>query len=170
MYWGLLKNVVTARRVITRIVESRQSAEKESSGDYEKPTDILQGMLDGAKGEEMSLANLSQRMLILSLASIHTTALTMTQTLYDLCEHPEYFEPIREELVRVLREDGGWGKTTLNKLWKLDSLIKESQRFSPVFMRKTSTALLTSYGDILANSDIFASDIPTYLSSIHYPL
>ncbi|KAI8930431.1 hypothetical protein NX059_012382 [Plenodomus lindquistii] len=134
MYWGLRKNVVTARRVITRIVESRQAAEKESNGDYEKPTDILQGMLDGAAGEEMSLANLSQRMLILSLASIHTTALTMTQTLYDLCEHPEYFEPIREELVRVLREDGGWGKTTLNKLWKLDSLIKESQRFSPIFM------------------------------------
>ncbi|KAG6025447.1 hypothetical protein E4U40_002670 [Claviceps sp. LM458 group G5] len=46
----------------------------------------------------------------------------------------EYIEPLRQEMIIALA-DGGWQKTTLNRLYKLDSLLKESQRLSPVFLR-----------------------------------
>lgn len=133
-YRGLNSNIVAARRIIGGIVRSRQTAEVQSDSQYEKPTDILQWMMDAATGEEKKLENLSQRILILSLASIHTSALTMTQALYDLCANPEYFEPLRQELIDVLLKHGGWQKIVLSNFIKLDSFLKESQRLNAVFL------------------------------------
>ncbi|KAM4055523.1 cytochrome p450 [Hirsutella rhossiliensis] len=133
-YRALLTNVATSRKIIGGILNSRQASKKELGPNYAKPTDILQWMMDEATGRERSLDNLAQRMLILSLTSIHTTALTMTQALYDLCAHPEYFEPLRTEAANALFDVGRWDKTLLSRLYKLDSLLKESQRFSPVFL------------------------------------
>ncbi|KPM42339.1 Ent-kaurene oxidase [Neonectria ditissima] len=133
-YRALLSNVATGRRVVTSIVTSRRADEAQWGEQYARPTDILQWMMDSATGEEQLIENLSQRILILSLASIHTTALTMTQAMYDLCANPEHFEPLRQEVTEVLRREGGWKKTTLNYFLRLDSLLKESQRFNPVFL------------------------------------
>lgn len=63
-----------------------------------------------------------------------------SHALYDLAAHPEYVAPLREEIEQVIAEDGyevdGSGmknlkKQSLPKLKKLDSFLKESQRFSP---------------------------------------
>ncbi|KAG6040947.1 hypothetical protein E4U41_006538 [Claviceps citrina] len=130
-YRQLLRNVSSARRIICSILRSRESqAETVRNSDQ----DVLQFMTESATGRERAPENLAQRMLILSLASIHTTAITMTHAMYDLCAHPEYLEPLRQEMADVLA-DGGWQKTTLNRLYKLDSLLKESQRFHPVFLQ-----------------------------------
>lgn len=135
-YRGLLANVATARQIISRVVTSRRTAEAHHGSQYKKPADILQWMMEMAVGDERKVENLSQRILILSLASIHTTALTMTQALYDLCASPEYFEPLRQELTETLLKHGGWQKSVLTYFLKLDSLLKESQRLHPVFLRK----------------------------------
>ncbi|KAG6265049.1 hypothetical protein E4U48_006085 [Claviceps purpurea] len=127
-YRQLRRNVSSARRIISSIMCERQ-AQVRSNSDQ----DILQFMMEHATGMERTPENLAQRMLILSLASIHTTALTMTHAIYDLCAHPGYLEPLRQEMTTALA-DGGWQKTTLNRLYKLDSLLKESQRLSPVFL------------------------------------
>ncbi|KAK7418724.1 hypothetical protein QQX98_003742 [Neonectria punicea] len=129
-YRTLLRNVSSGRRIICGIIRSREAQLKASSGTHQ---DILQWMMDSASGREKRPENLAQRMLILSLASIHTTAMTMTHAMYDLCAHPEYLEPLQEEMNEVLT-NGGWQKTTLNRLHKLDSFLKESQRFNPVFL------------------------------------
>jgi cytochrome P450 len=113
-YRGLRSNVAAARRIVGGIVRARRAAEAHEGVQYETPADLLQWMMDAANAEERTPENLAQRLLILSLASIHTTALTMTQALYDLCAHPESLEPLREELVEVLRADGGWEKAMLN--------------------------------------------------------
>ncbi|KAI1874888.1 uncharacterized protein JN550_002317 [Neoarthrinium moseri] len=131
---GLLKNVAAARQIIGDIVHARNISDAQNGFLHEKRSDVLQWMMEAARGEETETGNLSQRMLILSLSSIHTTALTMTQALYDLCDNAQYFEPLRQELTEVLLRDGGWQKTTLNRFYKLDSLLKESQRFCPVFL------------------------------------
>ena len=52
---------------------------------------------------------------------------TFTRVLYDLATHPEYVQPMRDEVQTVLREDG-WSKDAVGKLYKLDSFIKESLR------------------------------------------
>ncbi|KAG5962100.1 hypothetical protein E4U56_003488 [Claviceps arundinis] len=127
-YRQLLRNVSSARRIISSILRERETQVRNNSDQ-----DILQFMMEHATGRERTPENLAQRMLILSLASIHTTALTMTHAIYDLCAHPEYFEPLRQEMTTALAE-GGWQKTTLNRLYKLDSFLKESQRISPTFL------------------------------------
>ncbi|WKT43969.1 Cytochrome P450, E-class, group I [Fusarium oxysporum f. sp. vasinfectum] len=123
-YRTLLRNVASGRRVIGDIVRSQQ-------GDGNQ--DILSWMMEAATGDEKQVDNIAQRMLILSLASIHTTAMTMTHAMYDLCAHPEYIDPLIEEVKGVVGTSG-WDKTALNRLHKLDSFLKESQRFNPVFL------------------------------------
>lgn len=58
----------------------------------------------------------------------------MAQAVFELVARPEYIEPLREEVRRVRAEDGGsrlWTKASMAKLRKMDSFIKESQRFQP---------------------------------------
>ena len=54
---------------------------------------------------------------------------TFTYVLYDLASHPEYAQPMREEVEAVLREEG-WTYAAIGKLSKVDSFIKESLRLS----------------------------------------
>ena len=67
----------------------------------------------------------------LSLVAIHTTTDLLTQTMFDIALHPELFAPLREEVIRVLREDG-LKKTAFYKLKLMDSCFKESQRLRPI--------------------------------------
>ncbi|KAM0209061.1 hypothetical protein ACHAQD_011375 [Fusarium lateritium] len=129
-YRTLLRNASSGRRIIGDIIRSRKA--QQELGNH-TDDDILQWMVDSATGKETLPENIAQRVLILSLASIHTTAMTMTHAMYDLCARPEYFEPLRKETNNILG-DGGWDKTALNKLHRLDSFLKESQRFNPVFL------------------------------------
>jgi len=68
-----------------------------------------------------------------------------TAAIYDLAAHPEHIQPLRDEIEQVVNEDGNdvdgvsfkkLKKSSMPKLWKLDSFLKESQRFTPVQLRK----------------------------------
>lgn len=45
--------------------------------------------------------------------------------------HLEIIRPLRKEIEGVVAEYG-WGKTTLQKMILLDSVVKETQRLKPV--------------------------------------
>ncbi|KAI3319097.1 cytochrome P450 [Xylariaceae sp. AK1471] len=60
--------------------------------------------------------------------SVHALSTTITFAIQDLCLHPEYNEPLREELVC---EYADFEKTALG-LPLLDSFLKESARLTPV--------------------------------------
>ncbi|WPH04790.1 Hypothetical protein R9X50_00768600 [Acrodontium crateriforme] len=130
-YWATHANLATAKKIIIPIVNDRRAKEAENDPEYVKPVDMLQWMMDAADENDGQPHKLAHRQLLLSLASIHTTTMSAAHALYDLCARPEYFEPLREEAKQVIAEDGGWQKTTLNKMRKLDSFLKESQRFNP---------------------------------------
>jgi cytochrome P450 len=92
-------------------------------------------MMDDANESDSTPEKLAHRLLILILASVHTTTMTGACAFYDLYARPESFQPLREEIEARLREEGGWGKTTLTKMNKVDSFLKESQRISPASSR-----------------------------------
>ncbi|KAI9653419.1 MAG: hypothetical protein M1821_007084 [Bathelium mastoideum] len=117
----------TARRAILPMLDERSRMEK-------KPNDFLQWMTDEATGPEQSKDFLAMIQLKLSFAAIHTSAAAPMQLLYDLCAMPEYIEPLREEIVSTLKEYGRLSKPALAKLVKLDSIMKESQRFNPLLL------------------------------------
>ena len=77
----------------------------------------------------------------------------MLHCLYDLCTHPEYIQPLREEIEAVLAEGNGkFIKKSITKLWKLDSFIKESQRLSPPGLGTTTSLLHDSGATIVSLS------------------
>lgn len=53
---------------------------------------------------------------------------TFTQALYALAAHPESLAPMREEVERLTKEEG-WTKAAMQKMRKVDSFMKECQRY-----------------------------------------
>lgn len=70
--------------------------------------------------------------------AIHTTGMTITNTLLDLYSSPkaeDFVSGLREECERVLAEnDHKWSKVAVNQLHRVDSTIKESMRMSGIGM------------------------------------
>lgn len=104
----------------------------------------------------------------LSMAAIHSTTTTVTAIIYDLAAHPEYIQPLQDEIQQIINEDGqdvnGNGfmhlkKESMSKLWKLDSFMKESQRLTPTHLptnvRITTAPLTLSTGHTLPTGTRF---------------
>jgi cytochrome P450 len=54
--------------------------------------------------------------------------------LYRLLAHPEYIEPLRQEVDAVVTEEG-WTKAGMDRMYKIDSFIRETQRVDTFFLR-----------------------------------
>ncbi|KAI4237689.1 MAG: hypothetical protein LQ352_007923 [Teloschistes flavicans] len=108
---------------------------KERKRTGEQPMDLLQWMMENAKGPETDEEFIADIQLKVSFAAIHTSAAAPTQLIYDLCQMPDIIAPLREELQAALREtDGHLTKQTFNMMPKMDSFLKESQRFNPLLL------------------------------------
>jgi hypothetical protein len=68
----------------------------------------------------------------------------LTQALYDLAIHPEYVKPIRDEIEAIITEDG-WTKPAMQRMRKVDSFLKESQRLNSL-ADGTCIAYVTNLG------------------------
>ena len=77
--------------------------------------------------------------LMLSFAAMHTMTDLAAYTLVLLASNPASFEPLRKEMVAVLRDEG-WKTSAVNNLKLLDSTLKEAQRLKPPQLRKISLA------------------------------
>ena len=84
----------------------------------------------GSNPDEQSII---LRQMGISFAAIHTTTNHMTNVLYDLAARwDEYAPALLAEYRQALAEDDGvLQKTTITKLSKMDSFMKESQRLNP---------------------------------------
>ena len=54
---------------------------------------------------------------------------TLAHALLNLTSHPQYLEPLREE-VRDVTERYGWTKDSMGMLVRMESFLRESQRIS----------------------------------------
>lgn len=130
----------TARHIIIPILKEREAQPK-------KPKDFLQWMSDSAVGPEKDKAFIASLQLQLSFTAIHKGAAAPTQLLYDLCVMPQYIEPLRDEVQATLAEHGSFTDRALLQLELMDSFIKESQRFNPLLLSKSSARFLNNKTD-----------------------
>ncbi|KAI9434726.1 cytochrome P450 [Lactarius indigo] len=113
---------------IRPMVEERFARMEEFGEDWDdKPNDLLMWLMSEAKGVEKSLAGLARRMLVVNFAAIHTTSITFTNALYRLLSNPEYVEPLRHDVEIAVAEEG-WTKAGMDKMHKIDSFLRETQR------------------------------------------
>ena len=129
-------NLQRAKSAMIPIINRRRQFEK-NDPKFQKPNDFLQWMMDVADEREARPEKLAHRQLQMVLGSAHTTTMTGTHAMYDLCAMPEYIDPLREEITNCIK-DSGWDKTTLNRMQKMDSFLRESQRLNPASLRKSS--------------------------------
>ncbi|KAF8467577.1 cytochrome P450 [Russula ochroleuca] len=120
--------------LIRPIVEERFAKMEEHGEDWDdKPNDMLMWLMSEAKGIERSVEGLARRMLLVNF--------TFTQALYRLLANPEYIEPLRQEVDAVIKEEG-WTKAGIDKMNKIDSFLRESQRVDdPALLAATRLAL-----------------------------
>ncbi|KAM3418000.1 hypothetical protein BST61_g6211 [Cercospora zeina] len=125
----ILKRRREAEALIKPICEER--LRMKNNPDWKKPDDGIQWLLDSHSTSGESAEEVVKSQLRLTMAAIHNTTMSVTNDLFDLIEHPEYIETMREEVVTVLAEEQGWTKQALTKMRIMDSFMKESQRMNP---------------------------------------
>ncbi|KAF5530134.1 ent-kaurene oxidase [Fusarium napiforme] len=105
---------------------------QEKGGNLEDPPTMLDHLSNGRNEhirDDVELQLLHQ-MTLIAVGTV-TTFSSTTQAIYDLVAHPEYIPVLREEVESVPRDrDGNFTKESTVAMDKLDSFLKESQRFN----------------------------------------
>ncbi|ROW08498.1 hypothetical protein VMCG_03255 [Cytospora schulzeri] len=132
--WRIRKQIKIAEKYVGELTKRHVDATK-NGGDAEDT--LLAWMIDHGTEKEKTIPEMAARQCVLTLASIHTTSMSVSNLLFDLCTHPEWFAVLREEIDEVVKTHGKIGEGPLNhrqwlsKLEKMDSLIVEDQRINP---------------------------------------
>jgi cytochrome P450 len=119
--------VHAAEEAAIPLIDSRRKRQDEAM-------DLLYWMDEQAKGEEKDLKFLAGILLKVSFAAIHTSAAAPAQLLFDLCERPCIIHELRREIASVMDKDGVISKAGFLKMVKMDSWMKEAQRFNPLLL------------------------------------
>ncbi|PPQ77969.1 hypothetical protein CVT26_005274 [Gymnopilus dilepis] len=109
------------------IEEQLVQEEKYGKNWPDKPNNLISWMLDEAKGPQRDVEDLAVRVLTINFAAIHTTTNAITNVLFNLAAYPEYVTPMREEVQAIIDAEG-WSKSSMAKMHKVDSFVKETQR------------------------------------------
>ncbi|KAI0731494.1 cytochrome P450 [Fomitopsis betulina] len=137
------KSIERGEKHLGPIIEER--LQHEPGEDWEgKPNDMLQWLIDAAEGEERTVRSLVLRMLTVNIAAIHTSSISFTQAILLLAAHPQYVEPLREEVEAVVREEG-WTKAAINKMRRTDSFLKETARLLGLGAKSMTRKALQDY-------------------------
>ncbi|KAL3428585.1 cytochrome P450 [Aspergillus tetrazonus] len=119
--------VRAGRPFVERVLEARRTTQGKGE---DKSVDAL-SWIDGVAGENGTKYDATLTQLRLAYAAVHTTSDMMTKVVAALCEHQELLQPLREEIVTVVKEHG-WSEAALAKMVLLDSVLKETQRLEPL--------------------------------------
>jgi len=131
----------TSRHSIPLIKKRLVDMQQKTGGDpaykdWKEPNDFVTWSIRTAQAEgrsdELTPTRISMRLMPINFASIHTTAMTGHSVILDiLSADPSVIAALRDEAARIHAEEGRkWTKTGLSRMYKLDSAIRESQRFS----------------------------------------
>jgi cytochrome P450 len=142
MFPNLLRPIVT--RVISNLplqfrrheefvramIEERIAKMEEFGENWDdKPNDMLMWLMSEAKGVERSVEGLARRLLLVNFAAIFTTSISFTTAFYHLLSNPEYIGPLCHDVETAVAEEG-WTKAGMDKMHKVDSFLRESERIS----------------------------------------
>ncbi|KAL6897095.1 cytochrome P450 [Trichoderma evansii] len=116
----------TLYQYLVPIVEQRLAV-KDLQPNTVAPMDCMQWLIDTSpRKNPWTPARMVGEIMAVWFGSVHQLAMTPTYAIQDLCSHPEYIEPLQEEIQKGLHADNLL--RDVDKLPLLDSFIKESIR------------------------------------------
>ncbi|KPA37971.1 ent-kaurene oxidase [Fusarium langsethiae] len=167
--WELRKKLNEARQCLKPHLE-RRNAVKQKALAQGKPCPFDDSIEWFTK--EYDKHDPATEQISISIVAYHTTSDLLSETLINLCQHPETFDALRQEIVEVLSKEGGLTKAALYNLKLMDSVIKESQRLRPIllgaFRRKALADVTLPNGDILKKGDKIIGETTHMWSSENY--
>lgn len=99
---------------------------------------MLQWILDRAVRRGSSDGYVVERLLGSNFAAINSAANVLTNALYHLATLPDATKTLREEIESQIAGEG-WTAGAMSKMARLDSFLKETQRYTGVALGKEST-------------------------------
>ncbi|ROV97392.1 hypothetical protein VMCG_06903 [Cytospora schulzeri] len=136
----------TAKHSIPLIKQRLHNMQRKGAGDmafknWEIPNDYLSWTITTAQAEgrmdELDPVRISQRLLPLNFAAIHTTSITALHVFLDILGYDReqnIIDSLREEVINELNKEpvGQWNKAKLASLHRMDSVIRESMRVNAI--------------------------------------
>ncbi|PAV15333.1 cytochrome P450 [Pyrrhoderma noxium] len=149
-----------AYKILGPMIEERLRHVEETDGDWpDKPNDLLQWFIDITKPGERNVMKHIYDILVMNFAAIHTSSNTLSTALLYLAAAPENLGPLREEVESIIDKEG-WSKSSMQKMWKVDSFLRETLRcrgVEPLTMfRKVVTDYKMSDGTFLPKGTLLA--------------
>ncbi|KAH8810603.1 cytochrome P450 [Xylogone sp. PMI_703] len=118
------------KKVLKPLLEERLKNMQDP--DFKRPNDVLQTIIDNPNGKGLDLEMHALLQLDLAQAAILNSANSLHQILLDVAARPELVPALREEIFEAMLKEGGvLTKNNIGALWKLDSFMKECQRYTP---------------------------------------
>ncbi|KAK7678985.1 hypothetical protein QCA50_017928 [Cerrena zonata] len=167
------KNIESGVQHLGPIIKQRLKMREQYGKDWEgKPNDLLMWFMDEAEGEEKAIRSLVLRILTVNFASIHTTSMSFTHALFRLAANPEFIQPLRDEVSQVIKEEG-WTRNALQRMRKVDSFLRESNRChglgSITMTRKALKDFTFSDGTFIPKGCfVSAAEAPTHFDEANY--
>ncbi|EJF62111.1 cytochrome P450 [Dichomitus squalens LYAD-421 SS1] len=156
------------------IIQERRTAMHQQGKEWlDKPNDVLQWIIDRAVVKDETDADITERLLLLNLAAIHTSSSSVPHVLYHLAEQPELLEPLREEIEASVDAEG-WTMSAYARMWKLDSILRESQRYNGFtlasMMRVAMKDIVLDNGTFIPKGTLLgAAAHPAHHDNAHLP-
>ena len=124
---------------IQELLDKNDAGQWQPSDDKPEELNVLSWLAGLAKGPDRSTPVIGQVLIMVALATVHTTLLRMVNVLFDvhITDAGGSSEQLRRELVDEIATvaKSGWHDNTngnpYDRLDKLDSVLRESQRMSP---------------------------------------
>ena len=139
MWWktDIYRAQALAKRILCPLLKARIEQEdryiaegRQAEWEKIKADDAIQWVLDVSPRKERVPDLLVYRMLHINISAVHTSSVTFLEIILNLSVTPEYHEELRDEIVQIFRQEGGWTKQALTHLVKMDSYCTETMRLN----------------------------------------
>lgn len=138
-FWRCQRYIRSAKDLLGPSIQDMLDANDDGSWTPQEASaqdiNVLSWLVDNVKDKDRKPDTIAHVEVLLALASVHTTLLRLVNVLYDLTySNPEtaILAELEAEIEHVAAcSPAGWTASSYDKLYKLDSVIRESQRMSP---------------------------------------
>ncbi|KAJ7920455.1 cytochrome P450 [Mycena leptocephala] len=122
------QSVRRSAKYLKDLINYRIGQEEKFGRDWSgKPNDFLSWLLEVLPHYEKNVPIITARILLTNMSALHSTAAILTHAVFDLTTNPQHIASLREEVEKVVGELG-WTREAINKMPRVDSFLRESQR------------------------------------------
>nr|UGT01462.1 P450 monooxygenase [Claviceps purpurea] len=180
----VLRYLTTTRRlgelqeIIRAEIDKRRNSGEKAPMKVRDILDYTMDWIDNRRDTMFGDAHVVHVMIRVIFAALHTSSqvcfFLVAHTLFELATRPDYIGALREEVEQCFEQHGQGTKAALDSMYKIDSFIKETQRFNPLDAASLARVALKEFTfsnglHIPKGSVIFTPNSPIFEDERFYP-